>query len=119
MPSDFALLRLYLADPITDAEGNEIVPFLSQDVLATLMDEAGDDIHAAASAGWQIKAARASELVDTMIDGDQFSLSDLRRHAMLMVDLHGSLSGTGGSMVNIEMTTASAPSTTEGDDLAG
>jgi len=114
-----SLLRLYLADPTTDADGNEIQPFLSTPELEQLLAGADDDIYGAAAEGWRIKAARAVELVNSTTDNSTFSLSDIHKHCMLMVDHFSDLSpggGVGAQLVNVKLDSGSAGDD-EGDDI--
>jgi hypothetical protein len=120
-------LRLYLADPTVDSEGNPITPFFSDEFLQEMLDKFGDDIYGAAAEGWVMKAAAAAELVNASTDNSTFSLSDVHKHCMAMVEYYGALSTSGGGgafgagiLVNVGMTTDYKSSQDEeGDDIVG
>ena len=123
--SEIDLLRVYLADPVLDAEGNPITPFFSDEFLADLLEKFGDDIYGAAAEGWVMKAAAAAELVNASTDNSTFSLSDIHKHCMAMVDYYSGLSTSGsafgvGQLINVGMASQYKSSQEdEGDDIVG
>jgi hypothetical protein len=119
VPTSIGLLRLYLADPVTDRRGQEITPFFDDPTLNDLLDRVGGDEYAAASEGWRIKAADVAGWVNVDVDNSSFSLSDAHKHAMDMVEMYESLSASSGEFVSVSMKTDYNTSELEGDDMVG
>jgi hypothetical protein len=113
------LLRLYVADPDRDADGNAVRPFFSNAEIDELLTRFGDDVYGASAEGWRIKAGRAVELVNSTTDNSTFSLSDVHKHCMAMVDHYSGIStggGPGAEFANVLLSTQPTDEG-EGDDL--
>jgi hypothetical protein len=61
--------------------------------IADLLLQAGDNVEAAVAEGWRIKAANYADLVDTAEGTSKRSMSDLHEHALRMAATYSSESG--------------------------
>jgi hypothetical protein len=118
MESD-QLLRLYVADPNKDLNGNEIEPFFSNVEIDNLLERFEDDMYGAAAEAWRIKAGRAVELVNSTTDNSTFSLSDIHKHCMNMVEHYSDISGSvgGATLSNIRLDSQPDFMDDEGDEI--
>jgi len=89
------LLRLYVADPAGEQE------FLHDDQLQTLLDNHDDDVYAAATDAWRMKAADVSAWYRVILDGVFLSREQVFDHCIKMAEHFERLGG--GNIVSIEM----------------
>lgn len=90
-------LRLFIDDP---AGNNQ---FLEDSVLSGFIADADDDLSAAASELWKVKAARVSEWYTVNMDGNFMSRDQVFAHCMKMSESYAN----SGSMTNVALTTMS------------
>lgn len=96
--TELALLRLYVADPGGKDE------FFHDDVLDTLFSNNENNLFAAASEAWRIKAARVADWYAVNLDGAFLSRQQAWEHCMAMVDHYGNLSGGAGNAAGAVLT---------------
>jgi len=90
-------LRLFIDDP----SGND--EFFTNETLAAFIADVDDDLSAAASELWKVKAARVSEWYTVNMDGNFMSRDQVFSHCMKMSESYAN----SGSMTNVALTTLS------------
>jgi hypothetical protein len=90
-----ALLRLYLADPAGNDE------YFHDDILDSMFSDNDEDLNAAASSGWRMKAANVAAWYAVNLDGAFLSRQQVWEHCIAMSSHFSSMSGA--ALVNVEM----------------
>lgn len=90
-------LRLFIDDPAGNSE------LFENSVLAGFIDDAADDLSAAASELWKVKAARVSEWYTVNMDGNFMSRDQVFAHCMKMSESYAN----SGSITNVQLVTMS------------
>lgn len=90
---DIAALRVKIDEPTSTTYSDEM--------LDTVLEQADNNLDAAAAELWEGKAARYSRLVNVSESGSSRNMSDLHKNALAMVKLYADRAGSGDNPVAV------------------